>query len=114
MNLNILILALIMVESNGNDQAIGDNRKAYGCLQIHAIMVQDVNRIAKTNYKHTDAFTRRHAVAICRIYLNHYGGNWEEMARKWNGGPKGHKKEATTKYWHKVQRNLTIIQERKN
>ena len=42
----------------------------------------------------------------------------EIMARKWNGGPKGHIKKATKKYWRKVfkrvqleldDRNLTKI-----
>ena len=36
-----LLLALIAVESGGNDHAIGDNGLAYGCLQLHAAYVQD-------------------------------------------------------------------------
>ena len=41
MNLITLILALIAVESSGNDNAIGDGGLAYGCLQLHAAYVQD-------------------------------------------------------------------------
>ena len=40
------------------------------------------------------------------IYLRHYGGTFEEMARKHNGGPQGHKKECTKKYWEKVKTEL--------
>ena len=30
----------------------------------------------------------------------------EILARKWNGGPKGHEKSATKKYWNKVNKRL--------
>ena len=32
--------ALIQVESNGNVDAVGDNGKALGCLQIHKICIE--------------------------------------------------------------------------
>ena len=28
------------------------------------------------------------------------------MSRKWNGGPTGHKKTATKKYWRKVAKRI--------
>ena len=37
--------AVIYVESRGNDSAVGDNGSAVGCLQIHPIMVREVNRL---------------------------------------------------------------------
>ena len=40
-----LITSLVQVESRGNSNAIGDNGKAIGCLQIHKGVVEDVNRI---------------------------------------------------------------------
>ena len=39
--------ALIRVESNGRDNAIGDNGKAVGCLQIWTDVVDDVNQVSK-------------------------------------------------------------------
>jgi hypothetical protein len=31
---------------------------------------------------------------------------FEIVARKWNGGPRGHKKKATKIYWERVQKEL--------
>jgi hypothetical protein len=109
MNLNYLITALMIVESSGNDQAIGDNGRALGPLQIHRGVVLDVNRITGSNYRHQDMTNRAQARAVCQAYLDHYGRgkSFEEQARIWNAGPQGHKKKtATQAYWLKVQRNL--------
>jgi hypothetical protein len=43
---------------------------------------------------------------MANIYLNHYGGTIEEMARKFNGGPQGHKKKSTEAYWAKVKTRM--------
>ena len=109
MNLNNLITALIIVESSGNDQAIGDNGRALGPLQIHRGVVQDVNRITGSHYKHSEMTNRVAARAVCQAYLTHYGKgkSTEEQARIWNGGPQGHhKKQATEAYWNKVRKHL--------
>lgn len=103
-----------MVESGGDNFAIGDNGRAYGCLQIHEICVKDVNRIYGTNYVHEDAFHREKAIKICELYLSHYASEKrlgrvptaEDMARIWNGGPMGYKKSATENYWRKVKQKL--------
>ena len=109
-----LIMALIAVESGGDDNAIGDGGKALGCLQIHAIYVRDVNRIAGTEYTHTDAFDRVKSITMTGIYLAHYGKRYtritgkpvtyEVLARIHNGGPDGWKKPATLKSWKKVRK----------
>ncbi len=104
-----LIAALILVESAGNPAAIGDGGRALGCLQIHAAVVQDVNRAYGTNYHHEDALDARKAVHICRLYLALYapaGADHETLARIWNGGPRGHRKAATLAYWRKVETAL--------
>lgn len=108
MNLHSLISALMIVESSGNDQAIGDNGRAIGPLQIHRSVVMDVNRITGSNYRHSEMTNRVAARAVCQAYLEHYGRgkSLEEQARIWNGGPTGHKKAATVNYWRSVQRNL--------
>ena len=107
MNLHSLISALMIVESSGNDQAIGDNGRAIGPLQIHRSVVLDVNRITGSNYRHSEMTNRVAARAVCQAYLEHYGRgkSLEEQARIWNGGPTGHKKVATVSYWRRVQRN---------
>jgi len=108
-----LILAIIQVESGGNMMAVGDNGKAYGCMQIHAIYVEDVNRIWGTNFKHDDAFDKVAAMEMFLIYTGHYAvkmedkldrkATFEDLARIHNGGPNGWQKESTKKYWAKVQ-----------
>ena len=103
-----LISALIIVESSGNDQAIGDQGRAIGCLQIHKAVVLDVNRITGSHYRHQDMTNRVAARAVCEAYLKHYGrgATTEQLARRWNGGPTGDRKSATEAYWAKVKKQL--------
>ena len=114
LDLDRLIPALVQVESNGNPRAVGDNGKALGQLQIWSVVVLDVNRAKGTRYTHKDAFDPAKAEAICRAYLSIYATprrlgrtpTMEDAARIWNGGPNGHRKSATEKYWQKVARVL--------
>ena len=108
MNLGPLIAAIITVESNGNDTAIGDGGRAIGALQIHKAVVVDANRIAGTSYTHQQMTNRIAARRVCEIYLSRYaaGKTNEEAARIWNGGPTGHRKSATVSYWNKVKKHL--------
>ncbi len=113
-----LLTSIEYVESRGNVRAIGDSGKAFGCLQIWNVVIQDVNRIAKTNYVHKDAFNRKRAFAIAGIYLTYWGKVYkrktgkkpttEVYARIWNGGPSGWKKKSTIKYWRKVEYEMRI------
>jgi len=107
-----LIPSLIQVESQGSDKAIGDNGKAFGCLQIWEVVIKDVNRVYKTNYKHSDMMFRYPSCEVCFLYLKFWGNQYtkktgkkaslEVLSKIWNGGPNGWKKEATEKYWKKV------------
>lgn len=101
----LLLLAIIMVESSGNPNAVGDNGLAVGILQIHSILVQDVNRIAGTEYTPADRLDVDKSIQMFIIYTNHYTPCWtpELVAKRWNGGPRGERKQATERYWIKVQ-----------
>lgn len=103
-----LISALIIVESSGNDMAIGDHGKAIGCLQIHREVVLDVNKFTGSHYRHQDMTNRAQARAVCEAYLKHYGkgATPEQLARRWNGGPSGDRKTSTEAYWAKVKKHL--------
>jgi len=112
-----LIRAIIMVESNGNDSAIGDKHlvgnEAIGALQIRPIMVREVNRIlkiqGKTNrFKLKDRFDRQQSIRMFMVWKNfhHKDSNNEVIARNWNGGPKGYKIKRTEKYWNKIEKQL--------
>ena len=103
-----LISALIIVESSGNNLAIGDNGRAVGPLQIHRAVVVDVNRFTGSNYRWEAMTNRAQARAVCEAYLTHYGrgATTEQLARRWNGGPTGDRKTATVAYWSKVKKEI--------
>lgn len=103
-----LLAALLAVESGGNDLAVGDHGRARGALQIHAAVVEDVNRHHGTRYTHRDMHDRAKAVRVCNLYLQTYapGGSPEVQARVWNGGPRGASKPATMGYWVRVKRQM--------
>jgi len=108
------MLAIIMVESNGHDFEIGDDGKAYGCLQMHAAYVQDAAEHAGKDWVHEDAFQRDVAIQIFEAYMDRYATEErlgrkptaEDIARIHNGGPNGYKKKSTVKYWVKVKKQL--------
>ena len=105
-----LLDAIEQVESGGNANAIGDNGNAVGSFQIHPIYVEDVNRILKhRRYNRNDRYNQTKSREMVTVYLRHYGGTMEEMARKNNGGPQGHKKEATKAYWLKVKAEMENV-----
>ncbi len=113
-----LLAALIQVESNGKDQAIGDrhlSEKAYGILQIRKPCVDDVNQSYGTKHRPEDMLGNRSlSIDVAIKYLRRYATakrlgrepTFEDMARIWNGGPNGHKKQSTLVYWSKVQKVL--------
>ena len=112
-----LVSALILVESRGNDSAIGDRHlvgeEAVGALQIRPIMVREVNRILKIQksdkrYKLKDRFDREKTLEMFYIWKNHHhkDSDFETIARNWNGGPRGYKRNSTLRYWKKVQKEL--------
>ena len=102
------LAALLAVESGGNDLAVGDHGRALGALQIHAAVVEDVNRRHGTRYTHRDMHDRAKAVRVASLYLATYapGASPEVQARVWNGGPRGASKPATAGYWAKVRRKM--------
>ena len=116
----VLVMALCQVESGYNHKAIGDNGAAHGILQIHKIVVDDVNRIYYSDgidaYTYEDRMSPTKSMEMCNLYLKHWGHSYfkktgelptqETLARIWNGGPNGWRKDATLKYWAKVQQAL--------
>lgn len=119
-----LVKALIKVESNGNPKAVGDGGRAYGILQIHKVMVDDANRIAKTNFTHQDMFDPAKSQKVADIILTHYDrhirrttgkeATAKQLAFIWNGGasawkrvnsPVSDTKQANLeRYWSKVSK----------
>ena len=107
-----LLSAIIHVESNYNDSAHAENEDAVGCLQIRKCMVNDVNRILKRQKSHIsfvydDRWLRHKSIEMFNIYCNYYVlTSAEEIARCWNGGPRGMYNPLTANYWKKVKKDL--------
>lgn len=112
-----LILAIAMVESTMNPAALGDynsqgQAQAVGLLQIHNAVIQDVNRVYKTDYVSADRLDPIKSQEIFVYYVTYWAQKYEKKtglaatdevrARIWNGGPSGYKKDSTKKYWQKV------------
>jgi len=101
--------AIIFVESSYNDSAYRADEDAVGCLQIRKCMVDDVNRILKRQkstlrFTYNSRWSRDSSIQMFEIYCSHYNlTTAEEMARCWNGGPRGINNPATVGYWKKVK-----------
>ena len=109
-----LINAISHIESSGRDSAYNVSEDAVGYLQIRQCMVKDVNRILKRKgslerYAYEDRWLRYKSIQMFNIYCQHYKlSTAEEIARCWNGGPKGMTNEMTVGYWKKVENQLDI------
>ena len=101
-----VIKAIGTIESGNNDAAIGDSGKAIGRYQIHEICWKDAVEFDKSiGGCYNDCKNPAYAAKIVRAYLTRYGKKGsltpEQLARVWNGGPRGHKKKATEEYARK-------------
>ena len=103
-----LIDAIIYVESRGNIKAHNVSEDAVGCLQIRPIMLREVNRLLGYNkYKLADRWNKSKSIEMFNVIKEHTTNPTnEKLARNWNGGWNGYKKQSTLKYWHKVKQQL--------
>jgi len=111
-NTTHLLSAIMHVESSNNDSAYHRGEDAVGCLQIRKCMVKDVNRILRRQksdirFAYDDRWLRTKSIKMFDIYCKHYGLiTAEEIARCWNGGPRGMQNEVTADYWKKVEKQI--------
>lgn len=101
-----ILRAISKVESNHNDNAIGDGGKAIGRYQIHKIYWQDaVQYDPSIGGKYEDCKDPVYAQKVVIAYLSRYAPNWniDTVSGIHNGGPKGHLKNATKNYRRKVK-----------
>ena len=107
-----LINAIISIESSGIDSAYNAKEDAVGCLQIRQTMVDDVNRIlirqnSSLRYTYEDRWDRDKSIEMFNIFVDYYNlETAEEIARCWNGGPRGINNPYTLGYWNKVEIKL--------
>lgn len=101
-----LFKAVSAIESNFNPYALNEYENAVGIVQIRPIRLKDFNIRTGKNYLLEDMYDISKAKEVFMYYANKYKGNIEKIARNWNGGPTGYKKESTLKYWNKVKSKL--------
>jgi len=103
-----LIAAIIEVESGGDTLAYNSKEDAVGCLQIRPIMVREVNRLlGKDSFTLYDRWSKVKSIQMFNILRSNIKeASNEKIARVWNGGYNGHKKQNTIKYWNKVRKQI--------
>lgn len=87
-----LIDAIALVESSGNPKAHNVGEDAIGLLQIRPGVVKDLQQ-AGHKYTLEDRWDPSKSREMFRLYIRLYapkGASWADVARIWNGGPKGH------------------------
>ena len=125
---DVLYSSIVWVESKGDANAKSRDGSV-GIIQIKPVMVKEVNRICKIQgldkkFTLADRKNPAKSAEMFWIYQEFYNPeinrdslskeDMELMARKWNGGPNGHKKKATRKYWRKVSKRLNVELEERN
>lgn len=102
--------AIRQVETRGDSNAVGDNGKAIGSFQIWRTYWQDaVEHDKSIGGKYEDCKNDVYAKRIILAYWDRYApkdATDEQLARIHNGGPKGHTRSGTLKYWKKVKKEL--------
>lgn len=126
---------LQQVETHGcnhkGESAVGDGGLAVGPLQIHECNYDDAISFLfsltpamkwkcdledlkiKLNYDCCNYWT--FSCIIAHLYFRRHAqkalleGDWEKLARIWNGGPTGYRKKATIPYWEKVKIQIERI-----
>lgn len=108
-----LLDALVQVESSGRDDAVGDAGNALGSCQIWRAYWSDaVEHAPAIGGAYEDVRSRVYAERIVVAYWMRYASaavrdaDLERLARVHNGGPRGHRKQATVGYWQRVQRAI--------
>lgn len=104
--------ALATVESNHNDEAVGDGGASIGRYQIQKPYWIDATELSRIGGEYKDVKKKEYAEKCMIAYWKRYvpeaweEKNWEVLAKVHNGGPKGHLKKATQAYWEKVKKHL--------
>ena len=114
-----LLDAICQVESNCNPNTVGDNGNAIGAYQIwYNYWYDAVTWLNDDDLELSDGYEscydKDYAEKVVLTYWQRYATSKrlgrtptnEDRARQHNGGPNGHKKESTIKYWTKVKKVL--------
>ena len=109
-----LLAAMCEVESNGDCSKIGKVGEL-GCYQIReCFWIDALEHDPSIGGEYEDIIDREYAEKCIYAYWDRYATEKrldrpvtdEDRARMHNGGPNGHKKTSTIKYWNKIQNEL--------
>jgi hypothetical protein len=95
-----MFTAVATVETQGNAFKVNILEGAYGILQIRQCMLNDYNRITKSNYSLRDCFSVPVSRRIFYWHCCRYR-DIETAARRWNG-----RGRQTDIYWQKIKQAL--------
>ena len=105
-----LFIAVCLVESGNDPDAVNQKEQAYGVAQIRQCCVDDLNRHYRTDFKLHDFTDPRLSAWAFHHYGLMYGAKTpEEFARIWNGGPDGAEQNCTLEYWERVKRRIEDV-----
>ena len=109
--IDTLLMAVMAVESNFDTMAYNEKENAAGVLQIRPIMVREVNRLlGEDKYTLKDRWSKAKSIEMFNVIRSHTKNPTDQkIARNWNGGYNGHKKQSTLRYWQKVKQQYKII-----
>jgi hypothetical protein len=97
------------IESNNNPMAFCidvNGLPSVGIAQIQESRIIDFNRSNGTHLRLKDCFD---PAISKRIFMFYASGDNEQIARCWNGGNRGMRKEGTKKYYLKIQKALLSL-----
>ena len=109
-----LLDAICKIESNGDCSKIGKVGEL-GCYQIReCFWIDALEHDPSIGGVYEDVIDREYAEKCILAYWDRYATEKrlnrpvtdKDRARMHNGGPNGHKKTSTIKYWNKIQNEL--------
>jgi hypothetical protein len=106
---NKIAIAIYGQESSyGRDTVNKNETQSKGDMQITSGMVDYINSFSSIKFTYADRYNYKKSMLMFFIYTNKTTPSWnyEQVARKWNGGPRGMQKESTKVYWELVQKRL--------
>ena len=95
----LLIKAVVMVESNGNNMAFNPSEGAVGAFQIRQCRISHYNQLTGSNHALIDCYDYNLSRKVFLYFAR--GKDYETAARNWNG-----RWDLTKNYWKQIKSKL--------
>jgi hypothetical protein len=97
---DVLVKAIVQVESSGNRYAFNEKEGAYGCFQIRECRLKDYNAVTGLKLTLNDMYDYEISRKVFLFYTK--GRSFEIISRAWCSGESG-KLKYSQAYWDKVK-----------